>query len=101
MPPWGFSKSQESFDEGLVDDAGADGEGEREDSGGGGDFALEQLAPAEDEVGTDAIEPGDDAGVAALFAQAEQGAEGAAHFGESLPECRIRVARSNSSGFCN
>ena len=72
---------EERVDEAEGGGAGADGEGEREDGGGGGDFALEQLAPAEDEVGTEAVEPGDDAGVAALFAQAELGAEAAAHFG--------------------
>ena len=40
-----------------------------------------RLAPAKGKVGTEVVEPDDDAGVAALFTEAELGAEGAAHFG--------------------
>ena len=72
---------EEHVVEAVGGDAGADFESKREDNDGGGDFVLGQLAPAEGEVGSEAIDPGDDAGVPALFAEAELGAEGALHFG--------------------
>ena len=42
---------------------------------------LHQLPPAEDGIGTQRIEPGDQSDVAALFAMAQGGAERAAGFG--------------------
>lgn len=65
--------------------AGANGEGERKNSGGGGDFSLQQLAPAEDEVGTQIVEPAGDAGVPALFAQAQRRTERPAYFDGVIP----------------
>ena len=61
--------------------AGADGESERQDGCGGGDFVLLKLAQAEDGVGAEGIEPGEDAEVVALIEMAEWRAERLACFG--------------------
>ncbi len=60
--------------------AGADGEAERKDCGGGGDFVVGEAAQAVGGVGAQGIEPYDDACVVRLVAQLQWRAECAACF---------------------
>ena len=77
----GQRPQQHRIDEAEGRGAGADGESEREDGRGGSDLIFLELAPAENGVGAEGIEPGEDAEVVGVVELAQRGAERLAGFG--------------------
>ncbi len=72
---------EQRVDEAESRRAGADRQSERQDRGGGSDFPLPELPPAEDGVGAEGIEPADEPDVEARFTMPQGGTERPADFG--------------------